>query len=158
MLFFASKHPALDACVCLGAYSGPLPSAKNSTAPFFRSLFGLNASFNRLTGAIPADWARVAFFGSPYLQDVFGTNGTYYPSSSSGALRKADYFFDVRSNALGGTLPAFVWANVSALLRPAVRTEARCPYSLVQIPCQPAHAPLLELHPDDRTGVRCPTF
>ena len=116
-----------DVCVCLRARSGPLPSAKNSTTSFFDNLLGFNASYNRLSGAIPPDWARTAFFDGAsflrrlYVEQVFGSDPSY------DNVRRGSFFFDVRSNALTGTLPAFVWYNMPAVLRPAVHTEVRCP-------------------------------
>ncbi len=113
--------------VCSGTHSGALPSAKHSTASFFPSLIGFNASYNRLSGAIPADWARTPFFdGASLMRRLF-----FDASSDSAplivAFRRSNFFFDVRSNALTGTLPAFVWSDMPAVLRPAVHTEVRCP-------------------------------
>ena len=113
--------------MCLGTRSGPLPSAKNSTASFFGSLLGFNASYNRLSGAISPDWARTAFFNNAsygrelYVEQLWGSNPSYND------FRRENFFFDVRSNALMGALPAFVWSNLTAVLRPAVHTEVRCP-------------------------------
>ena len=88
--------------------SGPLPSAQYYSAPFFLSLTGFNASYNRLSGTIPTDWARTAIFDAAVLTS-----------------RREDFFFDVRSNALTGALPSFFPGNAPARLDPVVRTEVR---------------------------------
>ena len=140
--------------VCLGTRSGPLPSAKTSTASFFVSLLGFNASYNRLSGAMPPDWARTPFFDDTsysrrlYVGQLYGSDPLYND------LRRGKFFFDVRSNALTGTLPAFVWYNMPAVLQPAVHTEVRCPKSLGKSPVYYHKVQVLELQPAAHNEAR----
>lgn len=120
--FFESAAYAWQT-LCLGTRSGPLPSAQNYSAPFFSSLMGFNASHNRLSGPIPFDWARTAFFDATgplriLYFDMLGSDPAFV------ALRKQYFFFDVRSNALTGMLPSFFQSNAPPVVD-SVRTEVR---------------------------------
>ena len=106
--------------------SGSLPSAQNTSAQFFSSLMGFNASHNRLSGTIPDDWARAAFFSSsgPLHSFQLETSGS---NPGLRARHKDNYFFDVRSNALTGMLPSFFQSGLPTIVDPAdyVHTEVR---------------------------------
>ena len=109
--------------LCLRTRSGPLPSAQNYSAPFFSGLMGFNASHNRLSGTIPIDWARTAFFDATgplriLYFDMLGSDPAFV------ALRKQYFFFDVRSNALTGMLPSFFQSSAPPVVD-SVRTEVR---------------------------------